>query len=59
MEGPEPFKVNIGLPTDFNSLLILLTLNSLRTEELLFLVQVTELNKYLKRKAYIHNRYSL
>lgn len=59
MEGPEPFKDNVGLPTDFNSLLILLTVNSLCTEELLSLVQVTELNKYLNRKAYIHNRYSL
>ena len=54
MEGLEPFEVNRGLPTDFNSLLISLTVNSLCTDELLFLMQVTEFNKYLTRKAYIH-----
>lgn len=68
MEGLKPFEVNGGLPTHFNSLLVSLTGNSLRTEELLLLMQVTEFNKYLSRKAYIHrystyistyNRYSL
>lgn len=58
MEGLEPFEVNGGLPTDFNSLLILLTVNSLYTDELLFLMWVTEFNKYLSRKAYIHKRCS-
>lgn len=59
MEGLEPFEVNGGLPTDFNSLLILLTVKNLCGDELLFLMRVTEFNKYLSRKTYIHNRYSL
>lgn len=49
MEGLKRFQVSSRLPTDFNSLLILLTVNSLCTDELLFLMWVTEFNKYLSR----------
>lgn len=57
MEGLKRFPDSSRLPTDFNSLLILLTVNSLCSDELLFLMWVTEFREYLSRKAYIYSLY--